>query len=168
MSEQSPQTSAPVQAKAWYMKWWVWVIAALLVAGSVSALMNPSGDADPSTAPDPMQTTPAEPTTSETPAESAPLDLEAFLNESGVTFESIRMSARKAVVQVPTATTNEQAQQIANDAMLYICDHATQSGDKFPAANRVEVTDGVSASTPGYIAAEHPSGFATEEVCKQN
>lgn len=164
MSEQSPQPSA-APTKAWHMKWWVWLIAALLITGSVSALINPSGDAGPSTAPEPTQTTPAEPTASEAPAVPAPLDLEAFLTESGVTFESAHFSARKALIYVPTEATNEQAQQIANDAMLYICDHAAQAGDKFPAANRVEVADGVSATTPGYSAAEHPSGFATEEVC---
>lgn len=161
MSEQSPQPPASAPKKAWYTKWWVWLIAAALVAGSISALINPNGDAKPSAAPQSTQTAPAE-----TPPQPDPLDLERFLTESGVAFDSTSLSARKAYIYVPTETTNEQAQQIANDAMLYICDHATQSGDSSPAASRVEVSDGVSASTPGYSAAEHPSGFATEEVCK--
>ena len=59
-----------------------------------------------------------------------------------------------------------QAQQIAENAMLYLCDHATQAGDNFPAANRVEVSDSVSIHSEGYSAAEHPSGFATDDVCQ--
>jgi hypothetical protein len=67
---------------------------------------------------------------------------------------------------VPTETTNEQAQQIANGAMLYICEHATQAGDSSPSANRVEVSDGVSPTSPDYNAADHPSGFAAQDVCE--
>ncbi|MCS3844783.1 hypothetical protein [Microbacterium sp. AK031] len=150
------------------MKWWVWLIAALIAAGGISALINPSGDMDPSAASQPTQTDPTGPSTPLPAAESAPLDLEAFLNESGIAFESVSMSARKAVIYVPIETSNEQAQQIANDAMLYVCKHAAETGESAPAANRVEVSDGVSPASPDYDAAEHPSGFATEEVCKQN
>ena len=166
MSEQSPQPPASAPRKAWYMKWWVWLIAAAVVVGGVNAVNNPSSDGDPSGAPQSTQDVPAQPTTSETPAQSAPLDLEAFLTRSGVAFDSARISARKAWIYVPTETTNEQAQQIANEAMLYICDHATQAGDSSPAANRVEVSDNVSIYAPNYNAAEHPSGFATDEVCQ--
>ncbi|OAN29007.1 hypothetical protein A4X17_05315 [Plantibacter sp. H53] len=108
---------------------------------------------------------PATPTASETPAQVAPLDLEAFLTASGAEFESARLSARKAYIYVPTETTNEQAQMIATTAMLYICDHAVQAGEKFPVVNRVEVSDSVSPTSPDYNAAEHPSGFATDAVC---
>ncbi|WP_347756825.1 hypothetical protein [Agrococcus sp. ProA11] len=103
---------------------------------------------------------------SEPAAETAPLDLEAFLSESGVVFDSARFSGRKATIYVPTETTNEQAQRIAADAMLYICDHANQAGDGAPAANRVEVSDDVNRYSPGYDAADHPSGFATADICE--
>lgn len=163
---QQPSPPAAVPKKAWYLKWWVWLIAALLVIGGISALVNPNGDSNPLTVTEPTQATPTEPTVSETPAEVAPLDLEAFLAESGVAFDSAEISARKAYIYVPTETTNEQAQQIAEDAMLYLCDHAAQAGDNFPAANRVEVSDGVSPISSGYHAAEHPSGFATDDLCQ--
>ena len=166
MSEQSPQPPASAPRKAWYMKWWVWLVAAAVVVGGVSAVINPSGDGNPPGASQPTQNVPAEPTASETPAQPAPLDLEAFLTGSGVAFDSARISARKAWIYVPTETTNEQAQQIANDAMLYICDHAAQAGDASPAANRAEVSDSVSIYSPDYNAADHPSGFATDEVCQ--
>lgn len=159
MSEQSPQPPASAPRKAWYMKWWVWLVAAVVVIGGVGALVNPAGSDAPSGASQPTQDVPTE-----SPTET-PLDLEAFLTESGVAFDSAELSAGKAWIYVPTATTNEQAQQIANDAMHYICDYATRAGDKYPAANRVEVGDGVSINTPGYKAADHPSGFATDEVC---
>lgn len=168
MSEQSPQPPASAPKKAWYMKWWVWLIAAVLVIGSASALINPSNDAAPSATPQSTQTATATPTPSGDPAQLEPLDLEGFLTGSGVVFDSASMSAGKAYIYMPTATTNEQAQQIANETMQYVCDYATQAGDEFPAVNRVEVSDGVSANTPGYNTADHPSGFATEEVCEQN
>lgn len=164
MSEQSPQSPTSASRKPWYMKWWVWAVAAAVVVGGVNAVINPTGDGGTSGVPQPTQT--AEPTASEIPASPAPLDLEAFLTESGVAFESARMFARKAVIYVPTETTNEQAQQIATDAMLYICDHAVRADDKFPAANRVEVSDDVSPASPDYDAADHPSGFANDEACQ--
>ncbi|KXC06434.1 hypothetical protein [Microbacterium hominis] len=163
MSDQS-QPPASATGKAWYLKWWVWLIAAAVVIGGIGALVNPEGNETSAPAPEPSQNTP--PTEAETPTDVAPLDLEAFLTESGVAFESAEMSARKAYIYVPTETTNEQAQQIANDTMLHICDHAVQAGDSAPAANRVEVSDGVSPATPGYNANEHPSGFATDELCE--
>ncbi len=165
MSEQ-PSSPAVVPKKPWYLKWWVWLIAAFLVVGGISAIVNPNGDDNPPAAAEPTQKAATEPTASETPAEVAPLDLEAFLTESGVTFDSVSLSAGKAYIYVPTETTNEQAQQIAEEAMLYLCDHAAQAGDNFPAANRVEVSDGVSPLTSGYSAAEHPSGFVTGDVCE--
>lgn len=160
-----PDQSATSPGKPWYTKWWVWLIAGVLVVGGISALVNPSGE-QPTTAVEPTQTAPAEPAPSSTAAEPAPLDLEAFLTDSGVDFESARLSARKVVIYVPTATTNEQAQQIAADTMRYVCEHAEQAGDKHPAANRVEVSDSVSRNTAGYNAADHPSGFATDDVCE--
>lgn len=166
MSNKSSQPSTSALRKAWYMRWWVWLIAVVLVAGGISALVNPSGDETFSGASEPMQTAPAEPTASAPPTQTAALDLEAFLTESGVAFDSAKLSARKAYVYLPTEATNEQAQQIANDTMLYICDHAAQAGDSFPAANRVEVSDGVSPVSPDYSAADHPSGFATDDVCQ--
>lgn len=159
-----PPSSAP--KKAWYMKWWVWVIAAVVVVGGVGAVINPTGDGPSSGAPEPTQNAPAAPTASGRPAQLEALDLHAFLTESGVAFESAAISAGKARIYVPTETTNEQAQQIANEAMLYICEHATQAGDSSPAANRVEVSDSVSVNSPDYDAADHPSGFATDDVCK--
>jgi len=159
MSEQSPQPPAAPK-KAWYLKWWVWLIAAVVVLGGVVTLINPSMvkvSAIPSM--------PA-PSVSATPTQPGPLDLAAFLTGSGVAFDDAQISARKALIYVPTETTNEQAQQIANDAMLYICHHAEEAGDPSPAANRVEVSDNVSIYSPGYNAADHPSGFATEDVCK--
>ncbi|MER7797617.1 hypothetical protein [Microbacterium sp. NPDC096154] len=165
MSQQpSPPAAAP--KKAWYLKWWVCLIAAFLVAGGISAIVNPTGTGSPQTTAQPTQAAPAVSAASETPAEVAPLDLGAFLAESGVTFDSVSLSAGKAYIYVPTETTNELAQQIAEEAMLYLCDHAAQAGDNFPAANRVEVSDGVSPLTSGYSAAEHPSGFATDDVCR--
>lgn len=165
MPEQSPQPSTAPN-KAWYLKWWVWLIAVVVVIGGISAIVNPKGDGNSSGAAQPTQTAPTDPVASETPAEAAPLDLEAFLTESGVAFESAKISARKAYIYVPTETTNQQAQQIAENAMLYLCDHATQAGDNLPAANRVEVSDSVSIHSEGYSAAEHPSGFATDDVCQ--
>ncbi len=162
MPEQPPQSSAAPK-KAWYLKWWVWLIAAIVVIGGIGALINPEDGSSPSGAIKPTEPAPAEP--SETPPQVAPLDLEAFLTESGIAFESAELSARKAYIYVPTETTNEQAQQIADDAMLYICNHAAQAGDSAPAANRVEVSDGVSPATPDYDVDEHPSGFATDDVC---
>jgi len=164
MSEQS--SPPPAASNPWYLKWWVWLIAAFLVAGGISAIVNPNGTNTTPAVAEPTQDAPTESAVSETPAEVAPLDLEAFLTQSGVTFDSAEISARKAYIYVPTETTNEQAQQIANDAMLYLCDYATQAGDSFPAANRVEVSDGVSPVSEGYHAADHPSGFATDELCK--
>jgi hypothetical protein len=166
MSEQSPQPPATAPRKAWYMKWWVWLVAAAIVVGGVNAVINPSGDENPSGASQPTQDVPAVPTASEIPAQAAPLDLNAFLTSSGVAFDSARISARKAWIYVPTETTDEEAQQIAHDAMHFICDDAKQAGDKFPAANRVEVSDSVSINSPNYNAADHPSGFATEEICE--
>ncbi|WP_456286233.1 hypothetical protein M1D46_00450 [Microbacterium sp. JZ70] len=164
MSEQS--SPPPAASKPWYLKWWVWLIAVFLVVGGISAIVNPNGTSTTPAVAEPTQDAPTEPTASETPAEVAPLDLEAFLAESGVTFESATISAGKAYIYVPTETTNEQAQQIANDAMLYLCDHAAQAGDSYPAANRVEVSDSVSIYSEGYHAAEHPSGFATDDICQ--
>lgn len=166
MPEQSPQPSASTPRKPWYMKWWAWLIAAAVVVGGVNAVINPSSDGSPSGTPQSTQDVPAEPATSETAAQPAPLDLEAFLTGSGVALDSAQISARKAGIYVPRETTNEQAQQIANEAMLYICDHATQAGDSSPAANRVEVSDNVSIYEPNYNAADHPSGFATDEICQ--
>ena len=167
MSDQLPQPPVSAPRKAWYMKWWVWLIAAAVVFGGISAIINPPKTTQPAdSAAQPSQTIAAEPTASETPTASAPLDLESFLTTSGVAFKSARIDASKAWIYVPTETTSEQAQQIANNAMLYICDQAKQAGKSFPAANRVEVTDGVSVSSPGYKAADHPSGFVTDEVCK--
>lgn len=144
--------------KPWYLRWWVWLIAAVVVVGVVSALLNPRGDGNAPGA--------SQPSASETPAQPAPLDLEAFLTGSGVAFDSAQISASKAVIYVPTETSNQQAQQVADDAMRYICAYATEAGDKYPAANRVEVSDSVSIYTPGYNAADHPSGFATDEICR--
>lgn len=165
MSEQSSQPPA-VPKRAWYLKWWVWLVAAIVVIGGVGALINPAGEEAPSGVAQPTLSAPTEQSASDAPAHSAPLDLEAFLTESGVAFDSATLSGRKAVIYVPTATTNEQAQQIAHDAMLYICDHATQAGESSPAANRVEVSDDVSSYSPNYNAADHPSGFVTDEVCQ--
>jgi len=39
MSEQS--SPPPAASKPWYLKWWVWLIAAFLVAGGISAIVNP-------------------------------------------------------------------------------------------------------------------------------
>lgn len=160
MADQSAPSSKP-----WYMKWWAWLIAGVLVIGGIGALVNPSGE-QPTTAVQPTQTTPAEPAPSASAPAPAPLDLEAFLTESGIDFDSVSLSARKVYIYVPTETTNEQAQQIATDAMRYVCEHAEQAGDKHPAANRVEVSDSVSPNSAGYDAAEHPSGFATEDACE--
>ncbi|MDN3310533.1 hypothetical protein QWJ90_06290 [Microbacterium oryzae] len=164
MSEQQPQSSA-VQKKAWYLKWWVLLIAAFLIAGGIGAAVNPSGDVTPAAIAEPRQRDLTEPNVAETPAAVAPLDLEKFLTESGFTFDSVSMSAGKAYIYVPTETTNELAQKIGNDAMLYLCDHAAQAGDNFPAANRVEVSDGISPVSEGYHAVDHPSGFATDDIC---
>lgn len=165
MPEQSPQPLASATRKAWYLKWWIWLIGAAVVVGGVSAVINPPRTSQPTqSAAQPTQG-PAQPSTSEAPAQPTPLDLEAFLTKSDVAFDGATLSARKALIYVPTKTSNEKAQQIANDAMLYICDHATQVGDGFPAANRVEVSDNVSPFSPNYEAADHPSGFATDEVC---
>jgi hypothetical protein len=95
MSEQSLQPAASAPKKAWYMRWWVWLIAAVLVVGGIGSLINPSSDADPSAAPQP-QTESAEPTASEPRAALAPLDLERFLTDSGLAFDSATMSAGKA------------------------------------------------------------------------
>lgn len=165
MSEQSHQRPASAPRKAWYTKWWVWLVAAVVVVGGVGAVINPTSDGNAGVS-QPTQNVHLARTASGTPTELAPLDLEAFLTESGIAFESTRLSARKLMIYVTTETSNEQAQQIANDAMLYICDHATQAGDSSPAANRVEVSDGISVSSPNYNAADHPSGFATEEICE--
>lgn len=166
MSEQSSQPSAFAPRNPWYMKWWVWLIAAAVVFGGISAIINPPQKSQPTPgAVQPTPTVPSVPTASKTPAAPAPLDLESFLTTSGVTFKSARIGAAKAWIYVPTGTNSEQAQQIANGAMLYICDQAKKAGDGFPAANRVEVSDGVSISTPGYNAADHSSGFATDEIC---
>ncbi|GAT74866.1 hypothetical protein MHM582_3374 [Microbacterium sp. HM58-2] len=166
MSDQSPPPAAAAPKKAWYLKWWVWAVAAALMVGGVGALTNQGGDVGAPGTPDARETAAAEPTASAEPTEIAPLDLTAFLTESGVTFENARISARKAYIYVPSATTNEQAQQIANTAMQYICDHAAKAGDEAPAANRVEVSDSVSPASPGYDAAKHPSGYATDELCE--
>jgi hypothetical protein len=164
MSGQSRHQPA-ASKKAWYLKWWVWLIAALVVIGGIGALINPGGDGttEPTAS---TQTPSSDPTPSETPTEVAPLDIEAFLTDTGVTFKSAKIAARKAYVYVPTETTNEQAQQIAEDTMTYVCAYAKSAGDKFPAVNRVEVSDGVSPVTKAYHAADHPSGFATDDTCQ--
>lgn len=159
MSEQSPQSPASAPEKPWYMKWWVWAIAAVLVVGGINAVINPS-QGNLSGAPQPTQSVPAEPTASETPAQAAPLDLEAFLTGAGVAFDKVQMSPRKVLVYVPTETSREQAQQIANDAMLYMCAHAKQP------PGFVKVDDNVSIYTPNYHAADHPIAYAQDEICQ--
>lgn len=164
MSEQSPQ-AASAPEKPWYLRWRVWLIAVLIVVGGISAVLNP-----PEPTPTPQsaanESIPADPNASQTPAEPAPLNLEAYLSDSGVVFDSVEITGRKAFIYVPSETTNEQAQRIADETMLHICEHAVEAGDSFLAANRVGVSDGVSPLTPGYVAADHPSGLATEEVCE--
>lgn len=64
MSEQ-----ASTAGKPWHMKWWVWLIAALVVIGGIGALVNP--EAPETTASDPTPSVPSspEPTESEAPFE---------------------------------------------------------------------------------------------------
>ncbi|WP_144880826.1 hypothetical protein [Microbacterium paraoxydans] len=70
MSEQSPQPPTSAPPKPWHMKWWVWLIAAALVVGGVSALINPNGGTTPSAAPQPTRPAPTESTPSETLTQS--------------------------------------------------------------------------------------------------
>lgn len=79
MSEQSPQPQASAPPKPWYMKWWVWLIAAALVVGGVSALINPNRGTTPSAAPQPTRSVPTESTPSETPTQP---DVELIYGEN--------------------------------------------------------------------------------------
>lgn len=165
MSEQSPQPAATMPKKAWYMKWWVWLIAVVLVIGGIGALIDPSGTASTAGESTPINTPistpePAASETPDTPKYASRPELERFLTEAGVVFDDLQVSARKVVIYVPTETTREQAQQIANDAMLFLCAN-TQSPPGF-----VKTDDQVSIATPGYSAADHPITYAQEEdVC---
>jgi len=162
MADPRPQPAAESR-KAWFRRWWVWLIAALVLVGGISNLINPPGDGGPAETASPSQGATVDPSPVGTPAQ---LDLVAFLTDSNIVFESAQLSARKAVVRVPTETTNEEAAQIAEDVMLHICDHAAQTGASAPAANRVEVSDSVSIYSEGYDAAAHSSGFATDAICQ--
>ena len=150
-------------SKAWYLKWLVWLIVAAVVISGIGAFVNPKGSGDSALAPEPTQST--TPTGADPPTEVAPLDLVAFLPELGIAVESVEMSARKAYIYLQTETTKEQAQQIAIDAMRYICDHAVQYGCSPSAASRMAISDGASPATPGYDVDECPFGFATDDVC---
>ncbi len=60
MTEQSPQNPAAAPPKPWYMKWWVWLIAAVVVIGGIDVLVNPEGIEAPVDEPDTAQTDPTE------------------------------------------------------------------------------------------------------------
>ncbi|GAA2910594.1 hypothetical protein JOD62_001691 [Microbacterium keratanolyticum] len=164
MSEQS-QAQAPAPEKPWYMKWWVWLIAVVLVIGGIGALIDPSSTASPAGESTPINTpiiTPKpEPSASpDAPKYASRPELERFLAEAGVVFDDLQVSARTVVIYVPTETARDQAQQIANDAMLFLCAN-TQSPPGF-----VKTDDRVSIATPGYSAADHPITYAQgEDVC---
>lgn len=166
MSNQIPPSPPSVPKRAWYLRWWVWLIAVVVVAGGISAAVNPRGatDSTPGVA-QTNQTVSPLPLVSATPAVVAPLDLAGFLTKKGVSFDAARVSGQKALIYVPTKTTDKEAEQVARDAMTYICDYAKEAGDDLPVANRVEVSDSVSPFSPGYDAADHPSGFATDSIC---
>jgi|GEM_PF-6971816 len=60
MTEQSPQPQAVTPKKPWYLKWWVWLIAAVVVIGGIGALINPEDTDIPAGEADPAQTAPVE------------------------------------------------------------------------------------------------------------
>ncbi len=156
------QQSERKPAKAWYRRWWIWLLAAVVLIGGVGNLLDPGADSADPEAIEPAPGASLEPSPSGTA--QAP-DLARFLADAGIPFSDAEVLARKAIIFVPAETTNEQAAQIAEDAMLYFCGHATRAGESAPLVNRVEVTDGVSPMTPGYDAASHPAGFASEQLC---
>lgn len=84
-----------------------------------------------------------------------------FLDDSGIVYEDLQTSARKLVIYLPTETTREDAPQIANDTMLFLC-----TGTKNP-PGYVKTDDKAGALTPGYHAADHPITHAqSEDICE--
>ncbi len=69
MTEQSPQSPAVAPPKPWYMKWWVWLIAAVVVIGGIGALVNPEGIEAPAGEANAEQTAPAETQEATAPAQ---------------------------------------------------------------------------------------------------
>lgn len=158
----APSQQSSIASKPWYMKWWVWLIAAAVAIGGISALINPSGSpagqrtqsgvAAPAESPTPI--------TSDIPKYASRPELEQFLAESGVTYDDIQVSARKVLIYLPSETSRDDAQRIANEAMQYLCVN-TQSPPGY-----VKTDDQVSPATPGYSAADHPITYAqAEDVC---
>lgn len=69
MPEQSPQSPAAAPPKPWYLKWWVWLIAAVVVIGGIGALVNPEPSETPADEPDTEQAAPAEAEEATAPAQ---------------------------------------------------------------------------------------------------